>query len=385
MSRIAIVNGNVLTPTYRLERGVVLVEGNKIAAVARGPALAIPADAQIIEAQGLTVCPGFIDVHVHGGAGHDTMDATPEALTGMSAFFARHGVTGFLPTTVTASREATLAAIRAVADHQQAKPAGAQALGVHLEGPFISAERPGAQNPRFIRSPDPEEYEALFALGNVKLISLAPEAPGAEALIAYALSRGATVAVGHSSASYEQVLAAVRLGLNHAAHTYNTMQGLHHRQPGTAGAALTCDEIYAEIIVDLVHVHPAMVKLLVRAKGLDRALLVTDAICAAGMPDGTYELGGQEIIVTEGEARLPSGNLAGSTLTMEHAVRNVMQAAGLSWAEAIRLATLTPAKSIGMDHRKGRLSPGYDADITLLDEHLEVVLTMVAGRVIYQR
>jgi len=382
MQKTVIIDGEVLTADQGLQRGTITIEGAKIVALVTEAAPTPPPDAEIIDAGGRIVSPGFIDIHVHGGAGYDTMDATPRALEAMGVFFATHGVTSFLPTTVTAGSKATLAAIRAVADYEQSVSHGAQALGIHLEGPYISAAKPGAQNPHYVRPPRPEEYETFFALGNVKLISLAPEEPGSERLIRYAVAHGAAVAVGHSVATYDQVMAAVPWGLSQGTHTYNAMQGMHHRKPGTVGAILTCDDIYAQVIVDLVHVHPAMVKLLVRAKGLGRTVLITDAIRAAGMPDGTYELGGQQVIVADGEARLPAGNLAGSTLTMDRAVRNVMKAAGLSLPEAIRLATLTPAEAIGVSDRKGRLAPGWDADIILLDENLDVALTMVAGQVV---
>ena len=383
MTQTTIIDGRLLTPARTLEPGVVLIEGEKIVSV-EAQARVLPPGASIIDAAGCIVSPGYVDIHVHGGAGHDTMDASHEALAGMSGFFAEHGVTGFLPTTVTAGREASLAAVRAVADYQARPGMGAQALGVHLEGPYISARRAGAQNPRHVRPPDPAEYVRLFERGNIKLISVAPEIPGVQALTEYAVGRGAAVAMGHSLATYEQAMEAVRWGVTQSTHTYNAMQGMHHRKPGTTGAALTCDSIYAQVIVDLIHVHPAMVDLLLRAKGVSRTVLITDAMRAAGMPDGVYELGGQRVTVIGGQARLPSGNLAGSTLTMDAAVRNLIDAAHLGLADALWTATFTPAESVGMGHRKGKLMPGYDADIILLDRDLNVKLTMVGGRVVYR-
>jgi N-acetylglucosamine-6-phosphate deacetylase len=377
----AIVNGRVLTDAGFVSDTIVLVREGKIAALA--PRLDPGFAGDILDAQGKIVAPGFLDIHVHGGAGADTMDAAPQALETIAVFAAAHGVTGFLPTTVTGSQADTMAAICAVAEYARGRHPGAQALGVHLEGPYLNAANLGAQNPRFVRAPQADEYSELFALGNVRLISVAPEIPGSAELIRYAVAQGAAVAIGHSSASYAQVLEAVAQGLTQATHTYNAMSPLHHREPGASGAALTCDRIYAQVIVDLIHVHPAMVKLLVRAKGLLRTVLITDAMRAAGMPDGEYDLGGQQITVKNGEARLPAGNLAGSTLTMERAVRNVMRAADLSLPEALRLASLTPAESIGLAGRKGRLAPGWDADIVLLDEQVNVALTMVGGQVVY--
>lgn len=384
MPRLGIVGGDIVTEGGLLPHGALLLEDGKIVAVGLAREAVIPADTPVMDAAGRIVAPGYIDLHVHGAAGYDTMDATPEALAAMARFFARHGVTSFLPTTVTASRAQTLAAIAAVADFQRRPPVGAQALGIHLEGPYINRANLGAQNPEFARSADPDEYPEFFRWGNVKLISLAPEDPANLPLIPYAVAHGAAVAIGHSSATYEEVMAAVELGLTQATHTYNAMTGLHHRKPGATGAALTCDRIYAQIIVDLIHVHPAMVKLLVRAKGLGRTVLITDAMRATGMADGTYDLGGQEVIVIHGEARLPAGNLAGSTLTMDRAVRNVRHAAELSTLEAICLATLTPAQSVGIADRKGRIAPGCDADLVILDQELQVVATVVGGKITYQ-
>jgi len=381
MDRVIIANGRVVTPWRVLEKGAVVIEGGKIVEVKEGFE---PTEATIIDAAGRTIAPGFVDIHVHGGAGHDTMDATPQAIQGMAEFFASHGVTGFLPTTVTAPKEAILAAIENAALCQREPTGGAQVLGVHVEGPYISPSMPGAQPVQYIRPADPDEYREFFAWGNIRLITLAPEIPENRELIAYAVEHGATVAVGHSAASYDEVLAAVRLGLSHSIHTFNGMGGLHHREPGTVGAVLTCDEITAEVIADNIHIHPAVIKLLVRAKGVERTVLMTDAIRAAGMPDGTYELGGQRVTVKEGVARIATGSLAGSTLTMDRAVRNAMTAADLPLAEALRMASHNPARVIGMEGEKGSLEPGKDADIILLDDELRVVLTMVGGQVVYQ-
>ncbi|PKO22559.1 MAG: N-acetylglucosamine-6-phosphate deacetylase [Chloroflexi bacterium HGW-Chloroflexi-1] len=382
-SRLVITGGRVVTPFRVLGPGTVTVEEGKIVSVAEGAAH-IGDEGNIVHAEGLTVAPGFIDSHVHGAMGHDTMDATPAAIEGMARFFARHGVTSFLPTTLTASRGATLAAIKNVTHCIEQGSAGAEILGIHLEGPYLSPEKGGAQPPSYIRPADPEEYAAFFQAGPVRLITLAPEIPENRRLIPYAVARGAAVAVGHSAATYAEVLEAVSLGLSQATHTFNAMGGLHHQQPGTAGAVLSCDDIFAQVIVDFIHIHPAIVKVLARAKGPGRLALITDAIRAAGMPDGIYDLGGQAVTVKDGEARLSTGGLAGSTLTMDRAVRNVMNAAGLSLSEALTMATITPAHSIGVADRKGSLEPGKDADLILLDAELQVTLTMVRGKVVYQ-
>lgn len=381
MKTLALVNGRVIMSHQILENATVIVEDGRISEV-RDEAYR-PTGVTLLDVGGSTVAPGFIDIHVHGSAGHDTMDATPQALSGMAEFFAAHGVTSFLPTTVAAGHSALLAAIENVAKYSY--QGGACILGVHLEGPYLSGCHPGAQPLQHIRPADPSEYAQLFAHDNVLLISLAPEISGNMALVEFAREKGAKVAVGHSAATYEEVMAGVKFGLSQACHTFNGMAGLHHRQPGTVGAVLACDEIYAQIIVDFVHLHPAIVKILVRAKGIERTVLITDAIRATGLPDGTFDLGGQSVTVSQGAASLTHGNsLAGSVLTMDKALRNVMEATGLSLAEALPMATSIPAHSLGLGHELGSILPGYSADLVILDSHLNVQTTLVQGEVAYQ-
>lgn len=380
--RIAIRGGRVITPLRVWERADVLVEDGKIASV--GPDLGEAGSDETIEAEGRIVAPGYIDVHMHGSAGHDIMDATREAVAGMARFFAARGVTGFCPTTLTAPTDAIMAAVSVVHDCQQHPVEGAQPLGVHLEGPYLKADKKGAQPEGHIRKPAAEEYREFFSLGNIRLLTLAPEIEGNKELIAFARGRGAAVAVGHSDASYEELVEAVKLGVNHATHTFNRMGGIHHRAPGTVGGVLLLDEIYAQLIPDGVHLHPAIVDMIVRLKGPGKALLVTDAMRGAGMPEGEYELGGQRIVVREGAVRLEDGTLASSALTMDRAVRNVRDFTGRPPAECIQMASLTPARSIGVADRKGSLEPGKDADIVVLDPDLNVLATMVMGKVVYR-
>src|SRR5690606_26215923 len=273
-----ITNGKIITPDGVLTDHTLVLEGSTIAAIV--PAKDAPADSEVINAGGLWVAPGLIDVHVHGGDGHDTMDATVKAIHGMARFFAKHGVTSYYPTTMSAPAANTIQAIENVAACPQPED-GAQHLGVHVEGPYLSADFPGAQAPDVLRLPDPAEYARWFASGVVRLITLAPELDGALEMVDEGVRRGIEFAIGHSGASYEQVLMAADHGVRQATHTFNGMLGLHHRKPGALGGVLTDDRIYAQIISDGIHTHPAMVKLLVRAKGTDRTLLITDAIRAA--------------------------------------------------------------------------------------------------------
>jgi N-acetylglucosamine-6-phosphate deacetylase len=382
-------HGTVFTPHGFEPNYSTRIDGERIAEIGRDDAVTAADGEPSLDAQGSFVVPGFVDVHVHGAAGYDTMDASAEALAGMAAFFARHGVTSFLATTITAPRAATLAAIRAVASYSEAPPNGARLIGLHLEGPYLNRAAKGAQPEQFCRAPDVAEMDEFAAAGPVRLISLAPELPGAEACVRAAVSRGIHVAVGHTQATYEQVEEAAAWGVDHAAHTFNAMTGLHHRQPGAAGAILTDDRLVAEIIADGIHLHPAVIALAVRAKTPARVALITDAMRATGLPEGTYDLGGQDVIVRDGSCWLidasggASRTLAGSTLTLDAALRNAMLATGLSLAEALPMATTTPAASIGMAGRIGTLASGYLADIALLDPAGRVQLTVVGGQVVY--
>jgi N-acetylglucosamine-6-phosphate deacetylase len=378
-----ITNGTLITPRETLAGHTLVVESGKIAALAPAGHLAESPGDQVLDAHGLWVTPGLIDIHVHGGAGHDTMDATPEAIRGMARFFAVHGVTGYLATTAAAPPDVILASIHNAAACPPAED-GAHHLGLHIEGPYLSASQGGAQPRQHLRDAEPAEYRPWLSSGVVRLITVAPERHGSLPLIRQGIEAGIEFAVGHSQASFEQVTEAADLGLRQATHTFNGMLGLHHRSPGTVGAVLADDRIYAQVIPDGVHLHPAVVKLVVRAKGVGRTILITDAVRAAGLADGDYTLAGEPITVRGGICRTATGGLAGSTLTMEAAVRNVMGFTGLSLGEAISMATVAPAEAMGWSGHKGVLAPGADADLILLDADLNVRLTMVGGRVVFQ-
>ena len=374
-----IINGKIITPEVTLTNHEIIIEGGKISAIHP----LTQSDEPAIDAGDMWVAPGMIDVHVHGSDGHDTMDATPEALHGMARFFARHGVTGFFPTTVSAPAEPIRKALENVAAADPCED-GAEILGVHVEGPYLSRDYPGAQSPAALRDPDPGEYAAWFESGVVKLITVAPELDNALSLIDEGINRRIEFAIGHSGASYEEVVTAADHGVRQATRTYNGMLGLHHRNPGTLGGVLSDDRIYGQVIADGIHVHPAMVKLLVRAKGAGRTILITDAIRAAGLPDGDYDLGDQPVTVRDGICRIANGSLAGSTATMDGVLRNVIAFSGLSLPEAIPMATATPATAMNLSGKKGVLAPGADADIILLDADLQVCRTMVGGRTVYE-
>ncbi len=380
--RTLITGGRLLTPTMSLpDHALVAEDGHIVAITADRPAGRFD---EIIDASGLWVVPGFIDVHVHGGDGFDAMDATTEALQGMGRFFARHGVTAYYATTTSASADSILAAIETVMTTPQPHD-GARHLGVHVEGPYLNPAHCGAQQVSDMRDPDPEEYGNWLESGVVRLVTVAPERPGVLEFIKEGVREGVEFAVGHSGATYAQMLEAANYGLRQATHTYNGMLGLHHREPGTLGAIMTDDRIYGQLICDGIHVHPAMVKLLIRAKGTGRTILITDSIRAAGLPDGEYDIGdGQIATVRNGVVRIPSGSLAGSTLTMDAAVRNAIAFTGMSLQEVLPMATAVPAEAMGLKGKKGTLTVGADADLVLLDSDLRVRMTVIAGQVVYR-
>lgn len=335
---------------------------------------------EVIDARGLFVAPGFIDIHVHGFGGGDTLDAGGLGLVKMARQLPSTGVTAFLPTTISYP----LPRLREVLGHIRiaaGASSGAAVLGCHLEGPFISERAKGAHDARHLALPVPE---LLAEFSDVtKVVTLAPELPGGAEFIVQCIELGVKVAVGHTSATYEQAMDAVAGGACLFTHVFNAMAPLHHREPGALGAALDSDA-YCELIADNVHVHPAMQRLLLRTKRAERIVLVTDSTMA-GLPDGTYELYGQTVTVQGNSVRLPTGQLFGSALTLDRAVRNFMANTGLSLPKAVQLVTANPARVLGLSQRKGRLAVGLDADITVFDQDLNISQTYVRGECVYRR
>ncbi len=344
--------------------GEVVVEEGRIASV-RPRAGKGPGDAAWI-------VPGYIDTHVHGGGGAQCNTSDPDEIASVAAFHARHGTTALLATTVAAPVRELEAALRAV------ERAGV--LGAHLEGPFISRAWPGAMDPDVFLDPDPVVLERLLAAGGVRMVTLAPELPGALALVRALARAGVVASLGHTDASYAQARAAVDAGARSVTHLFNAMRPLHHRAPGILGAALELDALSCELTCDGVHVDPAALRLAVRAKGVAGVRLVTDAIEAAGLPDGGYRLGSASVTVTEGRAVLTgTQTLAGSTLTMDAAVRGAARFLGVAVEEAVAMASVAPARLLGLESRKGSIAAGLDADLVLLDEDLRVLRTMIGG------
>jgi len=369
-------------PDEILHNSIIIIEDGKIHAIERDRKFG--SDKERLDFGDAFITPGLIDIHIHGSVHADTMDSSFEALNTMSLFLATHGVSGFLATTIAADG---ISVEKAIENSRKCinKLEGASLLGVHLEGPYLCEQYKGAQPLDQLRLPNPEEYHKWFDSGLVKLMTLAPELEGYEELINYGIKKGIQFAVGHSCASYDQIIHASNLGLTQATHTFNGMPALHHREPGPVGAVLTDPRIFAQIIADGVHLHPAIIRLVINAKGKERTILITDAIEAAGLADGGYTLGGMSVRVEDGVARVASGSLAGSTLTLDQAVRNVMKFTGVSFQDAVYMASGVPAEAMNWQTKKGFIRPGADADLAVFDSKNQVIATFVRGNLVYRK
>ncbi|MGB8001626.1 MAG: N-acetylglucosamine-6-phosphate deacetylase [Anaerobacillus sp.] len=335
----------------------------------------------------VSLLPGMIDVHIHGVNGADTMDASTEALDVMTKALPNEGTTSFLATTITQDTHGIEQAIEKVGEYinEFQKPGHAELLGIHLEGPFLNHKRAGAQPLHAIQTPDVGVFEVWNKLsrGSIKLVTLAPEMEGGMELVRYLTERGIVASIGHSDATYEQVMNAVEYGASHVTHLYNGMRGLHHREPGVAGAALLDDRLKTEIIADGHHVRPEMIELAYRQKSDAGMVLITDAMRAKCLKNGRYDLGGQDVNVQDGIALLDNGTLAGSVLKMKDALANIQKFTGCSLENAIKMAAENPAKQLGVFDRKGSIAVGKDADLLLLNTAGEVVKTFCKGHLAY--
>jgi N-acetylglucosamine-6-phosphate deacetylase len=361
--------------------GYISIDGTRIGSVDQQPT----SPGVVIDASDSIVTPGFVDVHTHGGGGFNLHTTDAQEILAYARWAPTTGTTAFLLGVVgvphglpEAQLASAVAAITTAVD-------GAQPLGIHLEGPYINKERRGAHDPSWLRLPDAAETKRLLELaaGQLRLITVAPELPGAAAMIEQLVSAGVTVSIGHTDATYEQARAAIPQGITHATHCFNAMRPLHHRAPGALGAIIEADQVRGELIADGVHVHPAVARILLRALGPERAIVVTDALACAGMPDAVFAFGGQSAHIVDGVARLEDGTITGSVLTMDQALRNIVQHVHIPLHHAVRMLTYNPACSAGVAERKGRLQPGYDADLLFLNEDLQLQATICRGQVAY--
>jgi len=382
---IVFTSKTLYTPLRKLADAVVSVENGAVVNVASRTDSTAAQNKAAIDFGDCVIAPGFFDIHIHGGVNCDVMRGTSDEMNKFETFLARHGVTSYLPTTVTASQDATLSALERLADRIEAaernNAGGATALGIHLEGPFLSHSKRGVHPPVDLVEPSVSAFDRLWqaARGHVRMITIAPELNGAEEVIAEASKRGVCVSIGHSDATLEQARRGIKAGARHATHTFNAMRPLDHRAPGILGEVLTNNQLSADVIADGIHVEPTVIDLLFRAKGIENLVLITDAISATGMPDGRYMLGTLEVELKDGRC-VRDGNLAGSALTMDRAVRNVMKFAGLDLQQAVRAASMNPAKAVGI--KKGTIELGADADFVVLTPTGEVRATVVKGVVV---
>jgi N-acetylglucosamine-6-phosphate deacetylase len=377
----------ILTPHEELHDRVILIQDDRITAIGHRDEIQVPADARDIVARDTIVVPGFVDIHIHGAAARDVMDSAPDALATIAQRVARRGTTSLVATTVSAPPEETCrsaAGIAAFIASSKNRPSPqfpqAEVLGIHFEGPFISAARRGVHPESALAAPSVPLLERFLAAaaGTARILTLAPELPGALELIDRALKDNLVVALGHTDATYDEAHAAIERGARHAVHVFNAMRPFSHRDTGVIGAVLTHPDVTAEIIADGIHVDSPAVEILLASKGADRVILVSDGISATGMPDGDYRLGSIDVHVSKGVARNDEGRLAGSTLTLDRAVRNMVEL-NVSLIDAVRMATLCPARRLGLAGKKGVIAVGADADMVFLHQDLTVAGVMTRG------
>lgn len=376
----AIINGKLITKEDVLKNKVLLFD-EKINKIVDSKDFNKDG-VEIIDAKGNYISPGFIDVHIHGANGEDVMDGEMESLETISKFIAGKGVTAFLPTTMTMGKEDIYKALETVKEAVNKKFHGAAIIGVHLEGPFINEKYKGAQREDYIVKPS---YDFIKKYKDIiKIITMAPEKDENFNFIKEVKKNTDIVlSIGHSNATYEEAMEAIECGMNHITHTFNAMTPLHHRNPGVVGAAFNSNA-YCEIIADKIHVHPGVFNILLKAKGKEKVILITDCMRAGGLKDGVSEIGGQKVFIKNNSVRLSDGTLAGSILTVNRAVKNIYENTNLTLNEAVNLATINPAKSIKVDDRKGSIEEGKDADITIFNDEFEVIQTIVGGKTVYR-
>ncbi|WP_172799265.1 N-acetylglucosamine-6-phosphate deacetylase [Bacillus sp. FJAT-29814] len=390
MEHILLKGMRVYSGNGIIENGYIKINGKEIIEVGSAEELKEDPGYKVVELPSdYHAVPGFIDVHIHGAAGADTMDATKEALDTMATALPKEGTTSFLATTITQEADQIEKALENAANYIMNQPSEgkAEVLGVHLEGPFVNPKMAGAQPKQHIIEPDLPLFKKWqeMAGGNIKQVTIASEQPGGLEMVRYLRENSVIASLGHTDATYEQVDQAIEAGANQVTHLYNQMRGLHHREPGVVGAAFLRDELKAELIVDGVHSRPETVKLAYQQKGSEGLILITDAMRAKCLKNGQYDLGGQEVTVKDGKAVLADGTLAGSILKLGHGVKNIVTFAGCSLAEAVEMASVNPAKQLNMYDKKGSITPGKDADIVILNPDLEVTMTYCRGALAFNR
>ncbi|MDW8570388.1 N-acetylglucosamine-6-phosphate deacetylase [Staphylococcus shinii] len=381
MSKYVIANGRIYTKNETIAQGYIIIYNGKIAQIGTGE---YQGELTTIDLKGQHVLPGFIDIHMHGGYGEDVMDASFEGLKHLSESLLSEGTTSFLATTMTQSDENIIKALKNIVDYQgqQDNLKAASIVGIHLEGPFISEHKVGAQNPAYVQRPSVAKIQQFQEIANdqIKVMTFAPEVEGARETLA-ALHNQINFSIGHTVATFDEVNEAVAHGAKHVTHLYNAGTAFEHRNPGLSGAAWVNDKLSTESIVDGIHSHPASIKIAYKQKGNKRFFLITDAMRAKGMPDGEYDLGGQNVTVKGSEARLASGALAGSILKMNEGLKNLIKFTGASLDDLWRVTSLNQAIALNIEDNKGSIAVGKDADIVVVDDDMQVLTTIKSGEV----
>lgn len=395
--RPLILKGAVAITPFRREEGVILVlNDGKIDQMGRPEDVTIPSEAQVLDLHGHFILPGFIDIHVHGGKGYDFCDNDAIGYEEISNFHASHGTTSLIATVYPQPEKELVNSVQCLRDYCESKGPERIIDGIHLEGPFLNPEMHGAIRPDYMWPASVKAYESLYSAGGqwIKVMTIAPEIAGAievmRAASLRAVSNGSHdpihLSIGHSNANYEQIAEAIDNGLEGVTHIFNAMPSMHHRKPGVLGGTLLRDELFVEVIADAVHVHPAILQLLLKVKKYDRIILVSDAIRAAGQPDGTFDFSGQKVLMKCGRAYLQHApeTLAGSTLTMDQALRTMVEFGGSKIEEAAQMASLNAARILEWKYKRGILAVGKDADLAVLDENLVNRITIKAGRIVWR-
>jgi len=375
-------SNSVYTETSIEKDSYVLIKNGKIADISDNPLANIP----VIALGDLHLLPGFLDLHIHGREGADVMDATPAAIETISTSLAKHGVVGFLATTVTSTWNNTLAAFENIGHAYQNQPSGAQVLGAYNEGLFFTEDHKGAHDEQYFLPLSKDNIDAIISAtqGALKVVALAPELTGSDEIIRYLSAKGIKPMLGHTNANYQQTCDALHAGACGGVHVFNGMKGIHHRDPGCAGAVLLDNDAYVEVIADGVHLHPGILEMVYRMKGPKKVGLISDCIVAGGMSDGTYRLGMLDVEVSEGVARTKSGSLAGSTLTLEKAVVNMIELADIPKLEAVHMASLVPAEFLGVSDSLGSIAVNKRACFAIVDDAFTVLATIIDGEVVFK-
>ena len=384
--KLALIGGDIVTPFRLIKNGTVLIDNQKIYRIGKAQDINLPDDCEAIDVSGRIIAPGFVDLLVHGGGGSGFADENDHSIEKVSKYFLQHGSTTVLASLFAKPEQLLLNDLRRVADYIDSNPES-NIKGIHMEGPYLNKDLKGAMNESYLWTPSIESWNKIWeaSKGYIKIMTIAPELPGAIEVMREASDQGVVLSIGHSMAKYDEIELAIDNGAAHVTHIFNAMRPFHHRNPGVILGSLLRDELKIELIADTLHVHPAVMELILKLKGASGIILVSDSIRAGGMHEGEYEFADQKVIMKAKKAYLEDGTLAGSTLTLNVAIKNMVETANAKVTEAFRMASLNSAKVINLDHKKGILASGKDADIVVLNENYDVEMTILSGKVAYKK